>query len=282
LGADGAGTVNQLGEGRTNLKVGDRVIINPGLSCGVCPQCRAGEQSQCVDFSLLGVSRDGTFAEYVKVPIRNVYPAPSRLSFQEAAAFPLVFLTAWRMLFTRAQLKPGETVLIHGIGGGVSTAALQLSKLAGANVIVTSSSDKKLDKAMRLGANCRINYNRQDVLNEVLKHTDSQGVDVVIDSIGLKTWKTSLQALSKGGRLVTNGVTTGPNPEANIGLIYWKQISVLGSTMGSDEEMRSLLRLLNQTQIKPIIDSVYPLAQAAKAEERLKQGEQMGKIVLKM
>jgi NADPH:quinone reductase-like Zn-dependent oxidoreductase len=282
IGSDGSGVIEELGEGGTEFKVGDKVVLYPGLSCGVCPQCRGGEQSQCMRFSVMGAARNGMFAEKVKVPLRSLYPAPARLSFREAAAFPLVFLTAWRMLTTKARLKAGEDVLIHGIGGGVSSAALQLSALIGARVIVTSSSQGKLDRALKLGASYAINYKNEDVLRQVEEYTGSRGVDVVIDNVGYATWDTSIKALGRGGRLVTCGRTVQGNPQIDIGTIYRQQLSIHGSTLGNDREMRSLLRIFDKTSLRPLIDAVYPLADAAKAEERLAHGEQMGKIVLEI
>jgi NADPH:quinone reductase-like Zn-dependent oxidoreductase len=281
-GADGCGVVEALGAGVKGPAPGTRVVIQPGLSCGACEFCRAGEQSLCVSFRILGEHLSGTFAEKVAVPASNVYPAPPGLSAEQAAAFPLAALTAWRLLVTRAALRPGETVLIHGIGGGVSTFALQIAKLCGASrVIVTSSSAAKLARAKELGADDVID-SKEDVGRRVRELTKKRGVDVVVDSVGAATWKHSLVAAAKGGRIVTPGATSGPNPEEEIRHIFWKQLSILGSTMGTDEEFAALLAAVCGGRIIPVVDSVLPLAEGRKAYERMQKGEGLGKIVLKV
>ncbi len=285
LGSDAAGVVAELGAeaSATGLKVGDEVVIDPGLSCGRCERCRAGEQSECAEFHLIGEHVDGTFAEYVRVPALNCYPRPRTLTWEESAALPLVFLTAWRMLMTRARLRPGEMVLVVGIGSGVSMAALAIARAVGAQAIVTSSSDEKLARATRdLGAVAGLNYRRQDVAKEARRLTGGRGVDVVVDSAGQATFGTSLRALRKGGRLVTCGATSGPKAEADIQRIFWNQLAILGSTMGSPREMREVLRLVESGRIKPAVDSVFPLDEAVRAQQRLESGSQLGKIVLRV
>ena len=216
LGSDAAGVVSEIGAGVEGIAVGDEVLINPGLSCGKCEYCRRGEQSECVSFGIVGMSRHGTFAEYVAVPAGNVYRKPAHLNFDEAAALPLAYVTAWRMLMTRAELKPGQTLLIHGIGGGVALAALQLAKLAGAVVIVTSSSDEKLKRAEQLGADYRINYKTSDVASAVRDITGGRGVDVVFETVGAATWPIDFACVRRGGKIVICGVTGGAKAETNL------------------------------------------------------------------
>jgi NADPH2:quinone reductase len=282
-GADGTGVVEALGEGVKGPAPGTRVVLQPGLSCGTCEFCLAGEGSLCVSFRILGEHLAGTFAEKVAVPRANVYPAPGRLSPEKAAAFPLVGLTAWRMLVTRAALRPGETVLVHGIGGGVSTMAVQIAKLCGASrVFVTSSSKEKLEKARALGADETIDYKAADVGKAIRELTKKRGVDVVVDSVGAATWRHSLNSAAKNGRIVTCGATSGPNPEEEIRTIFWKQLTILGSTMGTDAEFTAMLSAVEAGRIDPVVDSVFPLSDARQAYERMASGAAFGKIVLKM
>ena len=280
-GADGMGTVDALGAGVEGWEPGQRVVFDPGLSCGRCSFCLRGEQSLCASFGILGEHRRGTFAEFVCVPAVNLAPAPEHLSSEEAAAFPLTYLTAFRMLFTRGRLGPGESVLIHGAGAGVSLAALQMAKAAGATVYVTSSSDAKLDRAKALGADAGVNYARDRVDKAMQELTRGEGVDMVVDSVGAATWMTSLKCAKKGGRIVTCGATSGPNPAEEIRLVFWKQLSILGSTMGSHGDFTRMLAFVTAQKLRPVIDAVFPLDQARQAYERLAKGEQFGKIVLK-
>jgi len=278
-GADGAGVVEAVGEDVEDVAVGQEVVFDPGVSCGRCPACRAGEQSLCASFGLIGEHRDGTLADAVLVPAGSLAPRPGHLSWEEAAAFPLTFLTAWRMLFTRGGLAPGETVLIHGIGGGVSLACLSLAKLAGASVMVTSRSETKLERALELGADQALPSDDQ-VAREVKRRTGGRGVDLVVDSVGAATWLTSLKAARRGGRIVTCGATSGPNPAEEIRLIFWNQLSILGSTMGSREDWRRLVETVTTRGLRPVVDSVHALADGRKAYERMVQAEQFGKIVV--
>jgi NADPH:quinone reductase-like Zn-dependent oxidoreductase len=279
-GADGAGTVDAAGPGVEGWSAGRRVVFDPGLSCGTCPFCLRGEQSLCDSFGILGEHKPGTFAEFVCVPAVNLAPAPDHLSDAEAAAFPLTWLTAYRMLFTRGRLGPGESVLIHGVGAGVSLAALQMAKAAGAAVYVTSSSDNKLERARELGADAGVNYARDRVDKALQELTHGLGVDVVVDSVGAATWMTSLKCAKKGGRILTCGATSGPNPAEEIRLVFWKQLSILGSTMGSRSDFARMLAFLCARKLHPIVDAVFPLDRAREAYERLGKGEQFGKIVL--
>jgi NADPH:quinone reductase-like Zn-dependent oxidoreductase len=285
LGSDAAGTVEALGPGCDDLaiKVGSEVVLNPGVSCMQCEFCLRGLHSECAAFRITGFQLEGTYAEYVVAPALNLFPKPKNLNWEEAAALPLAYLTASRMLFTRANLQTGETVLIHGIGGGVAVAALQLSKLHGASAIVTSSSDKKLAAARALGATAGINYKTTtDVAAAVRAATDGRGVDVVIDSVGAPTLPISMAAVRRGGRIVTCGVTGGPEGAINIQQLYWNHISYMGSTMGSMEDMRRLVRATEAHDLKPLVDKVYPLEKAQEALARMRDGAQMGKIVLQV
>ncbi len=268
LGADGAGVVEALGPGVTELSPGDRVVLNPGIEVG------GGR------IHVIGEHGDGTNAELIAVPAANVHPIPDGLSFEEAAAFPLVFETAYRMLVTRAGLREGEWVLAWGIGGGVSSAALAIAKALGARVLATSSSDAKLERARELGADATVNHVRGDVKAAVQEATGGRGVDVVIEHVGEATWRTSLEVAAPGGRIAVCGATTGPNPPANLHRIWWKQLSVLGSTMGTAEDFAGAYELVASGRARPVIDTVLPLEEIRAAHERLEAGEQLGKIVL--
>jgi zinc-binding alcohol dehydrogenase/oxidoreductase len=267
LGADGAGVVVGLGEGVDRFAEGDAVVINPGLDEGA---------------RIVGEHMDGTHAELIALPADYVYPLPDGLSFEEAASFPLVFETAYRMLVTRAGLQEGEWVFVWGIGGGVATASLQIAKALGARVIVTSSSDEKLARARELGADAAVNHAEADVAATVREATEGHGADVVVEHVGEATWKTSLQVAASGGRVVVCGATSGPNPPANLHRIWWKQLSVLGSTMGTQADFRAVYGLVANGRAKPIVDRVFPLEDAAAAHEHLEGGRQLGKVVLKI
>lgn len=281
VGSDGAGVVEEVGSEVTGIRSGDRVMINPGVSCGRCDACRAGEQPLCRGYRILGEHLEGTCAEYVVVPAVNLAPLPGNFSWAEAAAFPLATLTAWRMLTTRAALRAGETVLIWGIGGGVALAALQIAKLLGARTVVTSGDDAKLELARRLGADLTLNHLRQDVAREVRSLT-GVGADVVVDSVGERTWEASLKALRPMGRLVTCGATTGPKATLDLRKLFWFQWSLLGSTMGSDREFREIAALAARGLLRPPIDSIRPLAEGPAAFERMAGGAQTGKLVLEV
>ena len=282
LGSDGAGVVEEAGQEVKNVKIGDKVLLNPGISCNTCEFCSAGEHSLCPAFHLLGEHVNGTYAEYVKTPFENVHRIPENLSFEEAASFPLVFLTAWRMLISKARLLPGETILILGIGGGVSSAALLIAKHTGARVIVTSGDNNKIEKSKQLGADIAINYNKKDFAKEIRNLTQKRGVDVLLDNIGSVTWIKSLSSLARGGRLVTCGATTGANPQTDIQRIFWNQISVLGSTMGNRKEFLQILNLFEVNNLKPVIDSVFLLKDFREAQKKMEEKKQFGKIVIKI
>jgi zinc-binding alcohol dehydrogenase/oxidoreductase len=269
LGADGAGVVAGLGEGVDGFAGGERVVINPGIE--------HGER-----ITVIGEHTDGTHAELIAVPAGQVYAIPDELSFEEAAAFPLVFETAHRMLVTRAGLRPGEWVLVWGVGGGVATAALAIAKALGARVLATSSSEEKLERARELGADGVVNHATGDVRAVVKEVTGGPGVDVVVEHVGEATWATSLAAVRPRGRVVVCGATTGPNPPAQLHRVWWKQLDVLGSTMGTRADFEAVLELVLSGRARPVVDAVFPLAQARAAHERLEAGEQLGKIVLRI
>ena len=268
LGADGAGVVEALGEGVGGFEPGQRVVLNPGIEAG-------GGRIQ-----VIGEHGDGTNAELIAVPATNVHPIPDELSFEEAAAFPLVFETAYRMLVTRACLREGEWVLAWGIGGGVSTATLAIGKALGAKVMVTSSSEAKLERARELGADATVNHATGDVKEAVKEATGGRGADIVVETVGEATWATSLQVAAPGGRITVCGATSGPNPPAALHRVWWKQLSILGSTMGTGEDFAGAFDLVTSGRARPVVDTVLPLEEIRAAHERLEAGEQLGKIVL--
>ena len=268
LGADGAGVVEALGHGVSGFEPGERVVLNPGIEVG------GGR------IHVIGEHGDGTNAELIAVPATNVHPIPDELSFEEAAAFPLVFETAYRMLVTRAGLREGEWVLAWGIGGGVSTATLAIGKALGANVMVTSSSEAKLERARELGADATVNHATGDVKEAVQEATAGRGADVVVETVGEATWATSLQVAAPGGRITVCGATSGPNPPAALHRVWWKQLSILGSTMGTGEDFAGAFELVKSGRARPVVDRVLPLEEIRAGHERLEAGEQLGKIVL--
>jgi NADPH:quinone reductase-like Zn-dependent oxidoreductase len=268
LGADGAGVVESLGDGVSEFEIGERVVLNPGIEAG------GGR------IHVIGEHGDGTNAELIAVPAANVHPIPDGLSFEQAAAFPLVFETAYRMLVTRAGLREGEWVLAWGIGGGVSTATLAIGKALGANVIVTSSSEAKLERARELGADATVNHETDDVKAAVQEATEGRGADIVVETVGEATWATSLQVAAPGGRVTVCGATSGPNPPAALHRVWWKQLSILGSTMGTGEDFAGAYELVASGRARPVVDTVLPLEEIRAAHERLEAGEQLGKIVL--
>jgi len=279
-GSDVAGIVEAVGERVTDIKPGQRAIANPNLSCGKCEYCLQGEDSLCIHYKILGEQVDGGYAEFVKLPAKNVIPLPDHVGFEEAAAAPLVFMTAWRMLISRTGLRPGEDILILGAGGGVATAAIQIAKLVGARVFATASSEEKLAGAERLGADVVINYREVEFDREIKRLTDRRGVDVVFDSVGAETWVKSLRSLAKNGRLVTCGATTGATPQTDIRYIFWNQLKIIGSTMGSTKELLDVLKLLWAGKLQPVIHKVMPLEEAAEAQRLLEERRVFGKIVL--
>jgi len=279
-GCDIAGDVAEVGPDVTGLRVGDRVCVNPNLTCGRCEFCIQGEDSLCVRYGIVGEHLPGGLAELVAVSAENVLPLPAHVSYEHAASFILTNMTAWRMVVTQARVRPGEDVLILGVGGGVSSAAVQIAKLCGARVLVTSSSDAKLERARQLGADVSINYAKEDWESAVYEKTAKRGVDVVLENVGAQTWKQSLRSLRKGGRLVTCGATTGPIAETDIRIVFWKQIHIIGSTMANRREFNDVMRLFFAGRLKAIVDEIVPLKDGAAAQRRLAEGRQFGKIVL--
>ncbi len=271
LGADGAGVVSEVADGVSNVSPGDEVVLDPGL----------GSPDEG-GFGLLGEMVPGTFAEQIVVPVENCYPKPASLSWPEAAAFPLVTLTAWRMLVSKAGLGAGEWVLIHGIGGGVSLAALQITRHLGAHAIVTSHSETKRQRALELGAEAAVDYTQDDVVAAVRACTDGVGADVVVDNVGEATFAASIRACRKGGRIVTCGATTGAKIPVDVRRLFWRQLSIIGSTMGDPTEFRAMLDVIASGAITPVVDKVFPLDQGRAALQRLENAEQFGKIVLEV
>ncbi|MGH9868764.1 MAG: zinc-binding dehydrogenase [Candidatus Polarisedimenticolia bacterium] len=279
-GSDIAGVVKKAGSFVRGLKTGDRVMVSPGVSCGRCAMCLHGKDNLCASYGIIGENRDGGCAELVCVPGVNVLPIPGRLTFDEAAAIPLVFLTAWHMLMERAQVRPGEDVLVHAAGSGVSTAGIQIAKLLGARVIATAGSDAKLKKARELGADEVINYKKLDYYEEVRRITHRRGVDVILDHIGADTWSRNIRSLRMGGRLVTCGVTSGFEVATDIRYIFFRRLSILGSTMGSKGDLLEVMNLMERGALKPVIDSVFPLAEVAAAHKRIQDRKIFGKVIL--
>ncbi len=280
MGLDGAGIVEEVDPNETLLKAGQRVVLHPGIGCGRCEFCQRGEGVLCTSMKYLGEHRDGTLAEYVSLPAENVFPMPETLDFAQAAALGVNHLTAWRMLFTKAQLKPWETVLIFGIGGGVSLAALQLAKLTGSRAIVTSRDDAKLQRALAIGADHVINGATQDVAREVMAATGGRGVDVVIENVGQAVWSSALKSLVRGGRIVTCGATSGDQPPADLRRVFIRQLQIFGSTLGDLDEFRNLLAFVERTALHPVISSSYALDQVHAALDELEAGRQFGKIAI--
>jgi NADPH:quinone reductase-like Zn-dependent oxidoreductase len=281
LGSDVAGVVESVGPGVTDPKPGDEVVVNPSLGCGRCERCLAGEENLCRRFSILGEHQSGGQAERLAVPARNVLPKPQNLSFEEAAAVPLTFMTAWHALLARARLRLGETVLVHAAGSGVGVAAVQIAKLVGARVIATAGSDAKLEKARALGADEVVNYETQDFVQEVKRLTGKKGVEVVFEHVGKKTWEKSILAAGVGGRIVTVGATTGYDPPTDLRHVFFRQLSILGSTMGTAAELVEVLRFMGEGKLRPVVDRVMPLADAVKGQALLADRAQFGKIVLR-
>lgn len=280
VGSDGAGVVEAVGDAVTSVKVGDHVVLNPGKSCRQCEYCTSGDSPLCLKYGIMGEHYSGTICEQLVVPEWNVVPIPAHIPMTEAAAFPLATLTAWRMMVSKARVRAGEHVLIWGIGGGVALQALQIAKSLGAHTWVTSGSDDKLARAKALGADEVINHAQVDVGKEVRNRTSKRGVDVVIDSVGEKTWGQSLFALGKRGRLVTCGGTSGPMLQMDVRRLFWNQWTIMGSTMGNEEEFAAAAGEFARGQLHAIVDSVHDITHGADAYARLMSGEQFGKVVV--
>jgi NADPH:quinone reductase-like Zn-dependent oxidoreductase len=280
LGADIAGVVDSVGAEVKDLKPGEEVVVNPGLSCGHCDRCLLGEDNLCRWFQIIGEHSWGGYAELAAVPRQNVLPKPKNLSFEQAACIPLTFLTAWTMLMRRALLKPGEMVLVHAAGSGVGSAAVQIAKLVGAKVIATASTEEKLKKARELGADHLINYAKSDFVEEVKRITQRRLVDVVFEHVGTATFEKSIACLPYGGRLVTCGATTGYDAKLDLRVLFYKRISLLGSTMGSKGDLFRILQLVEEGRLKPVLDRVLPLEKAAEGHRLLENRAQFGNVVL--
>jgi NADPH:quinone reductase-like Zn-dependent oxidoreductase len=281
-GCDVAGVVEAVGRNVTGIHAGEKVFISPGISCFRCAYCLSGQDNMCISYRILGAHVNGGYAQLVKVPAVNVLPMPSNIGFEAAAAFPLVFMTAWHMLISRAQVKAGQDVLIVGAGSGIGTAAIQIAKLAGAFVIASSGSDDKLEKAKRLGADEAIHYKKESVSKKVRELTGGKGVDVVFEHVGPDTWEDSLTSLAKNGRLVTCGATSGPDARTDIRYIFSRQLSILGAMSGTRSELLELAKLMEIGKLHPVIDTVYPLEDARRAQEHLLSRKGFGKILLKL
>jgi len=280
LGSDIAGIVEQVGRLVSNTRPGDEVVLSPGLSCMHCEYCLSGRDNLCVSYDVLGYRADGGYAEYVKAPSFNVIPKPANLSFEEASSIPLVFLTAWHMLVERVKMKPGETLLVHAAGSGVGSAAIQIGKLLGARVFATASTDAKLAKARSLGADETINYQQEDFLDAVRRLTNKRGIDVVFEHTGEATWEKSVRSLTRSGRLVTCGATSGFNGNLDIRYLFSRQISLHGSYMGSKSELLEVIKFFADGRLKAVVDRVLPLEKAAEAQKALEDRAQFGKVVL--
>ena len=281
LGNDIAGVVREVGELVTWTKPSDEVMVNPGVSCGHCDACLSGQDNLCRDYDIMGYRRDGGYAELVAVPGVNIIPKPSQLSWEEAAALPLVTVTAWHMLVTRVNVQPGENVLVHAAGSGVGSIAIQIAKLRGARVITTASSDEKLEKARELGADQTINYTREDWPKEVRRVTDRKGVDVVVEHTGAATWPGSISSLKNNGRLVTCGATSGYDARTDLRQVFYRHLTILGSFMGSKAELLEAMKFVRDGKIRAVVDQVLPLSEARKAHELIEKRAQFGKVILK-
>ncbi len=279
-GSDVAGVIQQVGTGVTTVSVGDAVMLSPGLSCWQCEWCLSGQDNLCPQFNVLGAQVDGGYAEYVKVPAINTIALPPGLSFEAAAAFSLVSVTAWHMLFSLAHLQPGETVLVMGAGSGMGSMAIQMAHMIGARVLTTVGTAEKFVKAEALGADVVINHTCEDVVKRVHDVTQNQGVDVVIEHIGEQVWDRCLRALARGGRFVTCGATTGGGVTIDLRFLFSRQLTIKGSYMGTRAELQQAIRLLSQGTLKPVVDTMFPLAEARKAQEHLLSRKAFGKVVL--
>jgi NADPH:quinone reductase-like Zn-dependent oxidoreductase len=282
MGLDATGIVEAVPSSETRLKPGDRVVLHPSVGCGRCEFCLRGDHVLCASVSYFGEHRDGTFAEYLAAPAQNLFPAPEGLADEEAAALGVNHLTAWRMLFSKARLKPWESVLIVGVGGGVSLAALQLASAIGARTIVISRSRAKLDRALQLGADIALQAGAPDFSRAVLEATSGRGVDVVIENVGGAHWSAALKSLVRGGRIVTCGATSGDQPGADLRRVFIRQLQIFGSTLGNYAEFSDLLRFCADHALRPIVDSLFDLDETHQALSRLESGQQFGKVAIRI
>lgn len=282
LGSDVAGEIAKVGSAVTTVHIGQKVVLAPGVSCGKCPACVSGNDNRCREFTNLGYLIDGGCAEYVRVPEANCMPYPENLDWAHAAAVPLVFQTAWHMLVNRAQLQPGEEVLVLAAGSGVGSAAIQIAKFFGARVIATAGNDEKIAKAKELGADEVIHHGIMPISKEVKRLTNGRGVDVVFEHVGTATWDHSVKSLADSGRLVTCGATTGFDAHIDIRFLFIRQLSIMGSYMGTKSELRTVMKLVAQGRLKPMVDKVFDLADCMAAHNYLAKSKQFGKVVLRV
>jgi NADPH:quinone reductase-like Zn-dependent oxidoreductase len=280
LGADIAGEVEAVGPGVDGALVGQRALLSPGVSCGVCRECLAGRDNLCRSYGILGESRDGGYAELITVPAANLLPYPDPLEFTDAAAVPLTFQTAWQMLVEKARVRPGETVLVLAAGSGVGSAGLQIAKLHGATVIATASSGAKLERAKELGADHVVNHAEEDLVAAVRRLTGRRGVDVVMEHVGAATWASSIKVCATGGRVVTCGASSGWDARTDLRHVFFRQISILGSTMGSKSVLFDVVDHVRAGRLRPVVHSVLPLEEAAEGHRILEEREAFGKVVL--
>jgi NADPH:quinone reductase-like Zn-dependent oxidoreductase len=280
LGNDIAGVVREVGDLVSWVQAGDEVMLQPGVSCGHCSECLSGRDNLCRDYNILGYGLDGGYAQLVAAPAVNVIPKPKKLSWEEAAALPLVTVTAWHMLVTRASLQPGEDVLVHAAGSGVGSIGIQVAKLRGARVIATASSEEKLLKAKELGADEVVNYSHEDWPKEVKRLTNRRGVDVVFEHTGAVTWPGSIASLKSNGRLVTCGATSGFAAQTDLRQIFYRHLTILGSFMGSKAELLEAMKFIENGKIRAVVDQILPLAEARHAHELMQNRAQFGKLVL--
>ena len=281
-GADIAGVVVEIGELANGFVLGDRVVVNPSIYCGHCEHCITGEESQCHEYGIIGDSIQGGLAEYISIDATNLLKMPEHMSFAEAAATPLVYQTAWRALINKANIRPGDDVLVLGASGGVGSASIQIAKLAGANVIAVTSNADKIENVKMMGADIVLNRKSGDYWHELACLTNNRGVDVVIENVGAATWAQSINSLAKGGRLVTYGRTTGHLVETDIKTIFWNQLSIIGTTMANRREFNEVMQLVFQGKLKPVIDSVFSLEETGLAYQRLAEGKHFGKVIIKI
>jgi NADPH:quinone reductase-like Zn-dependent oxidoreductase len=281
-GSDIAGIVEQVPAEEKEFKEGDEVVVNPGLGCGRCEQCLLGRDNQCRYYTIIGYGVDGGYSELVKVPRTNLVRKPQGMGFEDAASFPLVFLTAYHMLVTKSKVVAGDKVLVMAANSGVGSAAIQVAKLHGAEVIATAGDAEKGERARDLGADFVVDHYRQNVLEEVRKLTGKRGVDIVVEHVGKATWEGSVKALAKGGRLVLCGATTGAEVVTDLRYVFNRELTIYGSFMGGKGELLTVVRLFEEGKLKPVVDSVHPLAKAAEAQSKMETGTHFGKIVLKV
>ncbi len=281
-GSEIVGKVFKLGSKVTHVAKGQRVLVAPGVHCGTCPACHSGRESLCREFQIMGLQRQGGYAQYAAAPGKNLIQVSSKLKPEEWASIPLGFLTAWHMLMTRGKLSAGESVLIHAGGSGIGSVAIQIARLCGATVFTTVGSDAKLKKAKALGAHWVIHRGKRDFYEEIHRLTEGRGVDLVFEHIGPATWRGSMKSLAKGGRLVTCGATSGPIVELDLRFFFTRELSILGCTMGSRQELDQVLALVQEGRLKPVVDTVFPLKEAAKAQATLESRNFFGKLVLKV